>query len=88
MPRELTHLKPDEKRIADRWVRMVPIQGRREWDVHLTVPIPDPPAWWTKKDLAHWHALKDKRIDLVVHADDAVWIIEVTPKVSKAAIGG
>jgi len=31
---------------------------------------------------------KAKRIDLVVHGFEYVWIMEITPKVSKAAIGG
>ncbi len=29
-----------------------------------------------------------KRIDLVVHSKNEIWIIEITPKVSKAAVGG
>lgn len=86
--REYGHLKADEKEIAKRWVMLVPIQGRREWDVHLDVPPVETPAYWTKKDLTNYEALIAKRIDLVVHADDAVWIMEITPKLSKAAIGG
>ena len=82
------HLKADEKAIAERWVRAIPIQGKREYDVHLDVPVVDPPAWWTKKDLANWHAVRDKRIDLVIHAQKEIWIMEITPKVSKAAVGG
>lgn len=66
----------------------VPIQGPREYDVHLKVEEPDIPAWWTKKDIKIYHGLWDKRIDLVVHADDAIWIMEITPKLSKAAVGG
>ena len=82
------HLKPDEKQIAKRWVSHRPIQGTFEWDVHLDVPIPKAPAWWTKKDHKSWHALTDKRIDLVVHDKNDIWILEITPKVSKAAVGG
>jgi len=56
--------------------------------VHLDVPLPEIPAYWTKQDLKRWEGLIAKRIDLVVHAQETIWIIEVTPKVSKAAIGG
>jgi len=86
--REYSHLKADEKLIAERWVKQVPIQGRREWDLHLNVPPVELPAYWTKKDIANYEGLKAKRIDLVVHADREIWIIEITPKVSKAAVGG
>lgn len=86
--REYTHLKADEKAIAERWVKQVPIQGRREWDVHLDVPEIKVPAYWTKKDLKNFQDLKAKRIDLVVHGFEFVWIMEITPKVSKAAVGG
>ena len=86
--REYAHLKADEKTIAERWVMKVPIQGRREWDVHLKTPDLIVPAYWTKQEVSRWKDLVSKRIDLVVHADDAVWIMEITPKVSKAAIGG
>jgi len=82
------HLKEKERQIATRWVRKVPIQGKQEWDVHLKVKEPEIPAWGTKTDVKTYHDLLDKRIDLVVHARDAIWIMEITPKVSKAAIGG
>ena len=86
--KEYAHLKKDEKAIAERWVRQIPIQGPREYDVHLAVEEPETPAWWTKKDIKIYHGLWDKRIDLVVHSDTAIWIMEVTPKLSKAAVGG
>lgn len=86
--KEFAHLKKDEKAIAERWIRQVPIQGPREYDVHLKVEEPEIPAWWTKKDIKQYHDLWDKRIDLVVHGSDATWIMEITPKLSKAAIGG
>lgn len=66
----------------------IPIQGRREWDVHLDVPMVELPAYWSKKDIRAYEGLRHKRIDLVVHARDAVWIMEITPKLSKAAVGG
>jgi len=81
-------LKADEKTIADRWVRKALLQGRREWDVHLNVPKVEVPAYWTKKDTANYESLVAKRIDLVVHSKNEIWIIEITPKVSKAAVGG
>lgn len=86
--KEYAHLKPKEKVIAERWVRKIPIQGKREYDVHLKVEEPTTPAWWTKQDIKIYHGLWDKRIDLVVHSVDAIWIMEITPKLSKAAIGG
>lgn len=66
----------------------VPVQGEREWDVHLDVPEVEVPAHWTKKDLENFQYNRAKRIDLVVHGFDFIWIMEITPKVSKAAIGG
>lgn len=86
--KEMAHLKPIEKEIYKRWLSHRYLQGIREFDVHLDVPIVNKPAWWTKKDLAAWHAVRDKRIDLVVHTQREIWIIEITPKVSKAAVGG
>ena len=86
--REYTHLKADEKEIAKRWVALVPIQGRREWDVHLEVPEVELPAYWSKKDIHAYEGLRHKRIDLVVHGFEYIWIMEITPKVSKAAVGG
>jgi len=67
---------------------LVPIQGIREYDVTLDVPLPVLPAYWTKLDIQRYGEKRKKRIDMVVHADDAVWIMEITPKVSKAAVGG
>ncbi len=86
--KEYHHLKQNEKTIAERWVKLVPIQGQREWDVHLDVPLPELPAWWSNRDVKLFTALRSKRIDLVVHASDAEWIIEITPMLSKAPLGG
>jgi len=66
----------------------IPIQGRREWDVHLEVPKVELPAYWSKKEIRAYEGLRHKRIDLVVHGSYAVWIMEITPKLSKAAVGG
>ena len=85
---EYKHLKPDEKEIAKRFVAGGFLPGDYEYDVQLESPDVVFPAHWTKKDLEHWSALRAKRIDIVVKQKDAVWILEVTPKVSKAAIGG
>jgi len=85
---EYKHLKPDEKEIAKRFVEIGYLPGVYEYDVKLETPDVVFPAHWTKKDLEHWSALRAKRIDIVVHAEAAVWILEVTPKLSKAAIGG
>lgn len=68
-------------------MRQVPIQGPREYDVHLAVSEVKTPDYWTKSHIKQYHGLWDKRIDLVVHAADAIWIIEVKPKLSTTAIG-
>lgn len=67
---------------------MIPIQGPREYDVTLDVPLPVLPAYWTKFDIERYGEKRKKRIDMIVHAYNAIWIMEITPKVSKAAIGG
>jgi len=85
---EYKHLKADEKAIAKRFYESGLLPGRYEYDVHLSSPEIQFPAHWTKKDFEHWSALRDKRIDIVVHADNADWVLEVTPKLSKAAVGG
>lgn len=85
---EFKHLKSDEKEIAKRFVAAGLLPGVYEYDVQLESPDVVFPAHWTKKDLEHWSALRAKRIDVVVHAEAADWILEVTPKLSKAAIGG
>jgi len=56
--------------------------------VHLEVPLPELPAFWTKRDIERYSFSRHKRIDLVVHADDAIWIMEITPLLTKAAVGG
>lgn len=85
---EYKHLKADEKAIAERFVKAGLLPGSYEYDVLLESPDVVFPAHWTKKDFEHWSALRAKRIDIVVHAEAAEWILEVTPKLSKAAIGG
>ena len=56
--------------------------------MHLDVPPVVWPAWYTKHDIQYWSDLKAKRIDLVIKSPQEVWIVEITPKLSKAAIGG
>ena len=86
--RQFTHLKADEKEIAKRFVKFGHMTGEYVYDVHLDSPDVDYPIHWTKKDIAHWSSLRAKRIDLLVKQDNAHWIMEITPKVSKAAVGG
>jgi hypothetical protein len=85
---EYKHLKPDEKAIAERFVAAGLLPGIYEYDVALESPDVMFPASWTKKDFEHWSGLRAKRIDLVVHGETAEWVIEITPKLSKTAIGG
>jgi len=86
--KEYYHLKNNEKVIAERWVKQIPIQGPREYDVTLDVPLPVLPSYWTKHDIQMYAEKRKKRIDMMVHAVEAIWIMEITPKLSKAAIGG
>lgn len=85
---EYKHLKPDEKEIARRFVEGGYLTGEYQYDVILESPDIVFPPTWTKKDFEHWGALRAKRIDLVVNSTKEIWIIEITPKLSKTAIGG
>jgi len=85
---EYKHMKPDEKTIAERFVKANYLPGKYTYDVMLESPDVMFPAHWTKKDMEHWSGLRAKRIDAVVETDENIWILEVTPKLSKAAIGG
>jgi len=76
---EYKHLKADEKAIAERFVKAGLLPGSYEYDVALESPDIVFPAHWTKKDFEHWSGLRAKRIDIVVKAEAAVWILEVTP---------
>lgn len=62
--------------------------GEYWYDVHLESKELRFPAHWTKKDIETWKTLLAKRIDLLIVQDKAHWVLEVTPKVSKAALGG
>lgn len=62
--------------------------GEYWYDVHLESKDLTFPAFWTKKDIENWSTLMAKRIDLLIVQPKVHWILEVTPKVSKAALGG
>ncbi len=81
-------MKPDEKIIAQRFYDLGLLLGSYEYDVALESPDIKFPPYWTKKDFEHWGALRAKRIDIVVESATDIWILEVTPKLSKAAVGG
>ncbi|MEA3222368.1 MAG: hypothetical protein U9P49_04285 [Thermodesulfobacteriota bacterium] len=85
---QFTHLKADEKEIAKRFVKYAKFSGTYVYDVHLDVEAPEPPDHWTTKDIRAYQTLRAKRIDLLVKKDSEIWIFEITPKVSKAAVGG
>ena len=85
---QFAHLKADEKAIAERFERNALLVGEYVYDVHLDVPEIRFPAHWTKKDVETWSDLRAKRIDLVVKQPTGHWVLEITPKLSKAAIGG
>lgn len=85
---QYTHLKPDEKEIAKRFVKNANFKGEYIYDLHLDVETPAFPDHWTSKEIHAYETLRAKRIDLVVKRDSEIWIFEITPKVSKAAVGG
>ena len=85
---EFAHLKPDEREIMRRFVDKKLLEGKYEYDVHLTVPDPVWPEKTTEEEKQIWRSRIAKRIDAVCTTPSGVWIIEVTPKVSKAAVGG
>jgi hypothetical protein len=85
---EFKHLKKDEIAIVKRFKQTVFLPGEYVYDIHLDVPVPEVPMWWTKKDRANWEDLVAKRIDLTIKQPDKHWIIEVTPKLNRTAIGG
>jgi len=85
---EYMHLKADEKEIMQRFITGNFLPGSYEYDVHLTVPDPIWPDTMTEEEKTIWRHRTAKRIDAVCTTSDAVWILEVTPKVSKAAVGG
>ena len=85
---EFKHLKDNEREIAQRFVDRKLLDGEYIYDVELKSPAVVVPAHWTKKDIEQWEALRSKRIDLVVKTSTADWVIEITLKLSKAAVGG
>ena len=85
---QYTHLKKDEKAIAKRFRATHYIPGEWIYDVHLDVPAVRLPAYWTKHDRDAFTDLKAKRIDLLIKGPKEHWIMEITPKLSKPAVGG
>ena len=85
---EYTHLKKDEKAIAKRFRARYYYPGKWIYDLHLEVPPVALPAYWTKKDRDNFADLKAKRIDLLIDGPKEIWIMEITPKLSKPAVGG
>jgi len=85
---QYTHLKKDEKAIAKRFRARYYFPGEWVYDQHLDVPAVALPAWWTKKDRESFADLKAKRIDLLIKGPEEHWIMEITPKLSKPAVGG
>ena len=85
---QYTHLKADEKAIAKRFVAKDIFPGEYIYDVHLDVETPKIPDHWMTKEITAYQTLRAKRIDLLVKQPGGIWIFEITPKVSKAAVGG
>ena len=82
------HLKKDEKEICKRFIRLADIAGDYWYDVHLESKGLKIPSHWTKHDIDRWMNLLAKRVDLLVVQEGQHWIFEITPKLSKASIGG
>lgn len=86
--RQFTHLKPDEKEVMKRFLARRILEGKYTYDVHLYPPKEDLPEWMTEEEKKHWLELTAKRIDAVCERKDDIWILEVTPRINKAAVGG
>lgn len=86
--REYKHLKKDERAVAERFVAGGLLPGEYVYDVPLDVPPITFPAWYTKKAIEQWKYLRAKKIDMLVKTPKEHWVMEVTPKLSKAAVGG
>jgi len=85
---EFMHLKPDEKEIMERFIVAGLLPGLYEYDVHLSVPDPVWPEGVSEEQKNVWRMRIAKRIDAVCKQPDRIWLLEVTPKLSRAAVGG
>ena len=85
---EFAHLKADEKEIMERFITAGLLPGSYEYDIHLSVPDPVWPAGTSEDEKTVWRDRISKRVDAVCTTSDNIWLLEVTPKLSRAAVGG
>lgn len=57
-----------------------------EYDVHVGGAI-DVKPWWSDKDIRSFSHLAAKRIDVVGHKGNQIWIVEVKPEAGLSALG-
>lgn len=85
---EYAHLKAEEKAIMIRFVAREMLPGSYEYDIHLSVPDPAWPPDMSEEDKTMWRRRTAKRIDVICKTSSECWILEVTPKLGKAVVGG
>lgn len=87
MSRPALHMGLVERAILGRWLAKDDIEGEHVYDLHLVTPEPVWPVHYTEADKENWRYLVMKRVDLLIRAAGARWVIEVTPRVSTRALG-
>lgn len=88
MPKqEYTHLLPFERPIWDRYVKSRTLDIIRvEYDLHLGEGVP-PPVGASPGTVAVVQATSRKRVDVVAHTPNAIYIIEIKPRAGMGALG-
>ena len=87
IPRRFPHAKPIETEILKKWLEQAPLGTEYEFDVRLYPeirplrPTDDPEMYYA------WMMLRAKRIDVVAHTRDAIWLLEVKDRLRPSAIG-
>ena len=87
MAQKYKHLLPSEIAIWDRVLANPPwVIVRAEYDVHLGEGAPINPAWpeWLKSQVK---AVSRKRVDVIVHTPDDIYIVEIKPRAGMSALG-
>jgi hypothetical protein len=81
------HFKPIERQMAQRFVELEVIKGKYEWDVHLETTQSRRMRESGDSLQASEARLYDRRIDCVVEAPEAVWIVEFKERLRPSAVG-
>lgn len=85
--RQLLHMRTGEITLFRRFEDMDPLASPRyDFDVHLGNGMPLDPSWppWLQ---AMARRLTQKRVDVVAHTKEAVWILEIKPRAGPSAVG-